>query len=191
MSDNMNIKQERFSSRIGDMPVVLKDKVSVDFKDGVVTVKGPKGTLTENIPAGIDLKIENGIVTFINKLESKKIKNFHGLARALVANMAQGVFEPFKKELVVEGIGYKFEKKGNDVIVSVGYSNPVVFKVPDDVEVNVSKDKVSLEVIGINKARVGQVASEIRIIRPPEPYKGKGIRYKGEHINRKVGKSGA
>ncbi len=191
MSDNNNVKQERFTSRIGDMPVILKENVSVDFKNGVVTVKGPKGTLTENIPAGIEVKIDNGVVTFINKLASKKIKNFHGLARALVANMVQGVFEPFKKELVVEGIGYKFEKKGSDISVTVGYSNPVVYNVPSDVEVNVAKDKVSLEVIGIDKARVGHIASEIRIIRPPEPYKGKGIRYKGEHINRKVGKSGA
>lgn len=185
-----NKKVERVNSRIGDLPIIISEKVNLSIDGSMVTVKGPKGELKQEIPTGIELKVEDGSVSVINAAGTKKTKAFHGMMRALLNNMVTGLTEGFTKELQIEGVGYRAAMKGKDLEVSVGFSNPVIYNIPSDVSIEVEQN-TKLKVSGIDKARVGQVAAELRSIRPPEPYKGKGIRYENERIIRKVGKSGA
>lgn len=187
---NENKKVERVNSRIGDLPIVYSDKVTVTVSGDQVAVKGPKGELEQKIPAGVELKIEDNTINVINATGTKKTKAAHGLMRALLNNMVIGVTEGFTKGLQIEGVGYRAAMKGSDLEVNVGYSNPVIYAVPSDVSIEVEQN-TKVKVHGIDKARVGQVAAELRSIRPPEPYKGKGIRYENERIIRKVGKSGS
>ena len=175
-------------SRIGKLPVKLPAGVTVEFKDGVVTVKGAKGTLTQKIDGAIDVKTENGEALVLTLNEESETPAKHGLYRALLANMVKGVTEGFTKSLEVKGVGWKAEKNGKGLTLSVGFSHKVpveavegiTFDVPSPTEITVS---------GIDKELVGQVAANIRAVRVPEPYHGYGIRYKGEYVEHKEGKT--
>ncbi|MEE8508137.1 MAG: 50S ribosomal protein L6 [Myxococcota bacterium] len=177
-------------SRIGRQPVALPDGVSVDRVDGNIRVKGPKGTLTERMPPGIQIRIAGGEVTFQRSDDRKESRSLHGLARALVANMVRGVVEPFTKRLEIQGVGYRADLDGNKLKLALGFSHPVIVSIPDGLKVTIDRN-VLLKIEGVSRARVGQFAADLRALRPPEPYKGKGVRYADERVRRKVGKAGA
>ena len=176
-------------SRIGKMPVAIPQGVTVDIKPGVVTVKGPKGTLTQTFDAvDITIKEENGhvVLTRINNEQENRAK--HGLYRALIHNMVTGVTEGYKKTLVIAGVGFKAAKQGNKVVLNVGYSHPVEIFENEDIKLN-CPSATEIEVSGIDKTKVGQYAANVRNIRRPEPYHGYGIHYSDEVIERKEGKT--
>lgn len=177
-------------SRIGKQPISVPAGVKLDLQGQNLTVTGAKGTLKREIIADIEVDIQDNIIQVNNRIESTKVNAFRGLTRSLINNMVIGVVEGFKKVLVIEGVGYKANVAGKILTLNVGYSNPVEFPMPDDVKATVEGNtKITLE--SIDKERLGLVASKIRQVRKPEPYKGKGIRYEDEHIVRKVGKAGA
>lgn len=176
-------------SRIGKLPITVPSGVTVTLEEGnVVKVKNNKGELTEKIPQEITVDIQDGIVEVKRSSDSKNDRAMHGLSRALIANMVLGLTEGFAKTLEVVGVGYRVQKSGNKLVVNVGYSHPVEVE-ENGVKLDVEGTNI-IKVSGISKQIVGQVAAEIRGIRPPEPYKGKGIRYKDEIVLRKVGKTG-
>ena len=177
-------------SRIGRMPIAVPAGVTVDIaENNKVTVKGPKGTLERVLPAEMTIKLENDEIVVTRPNDLKKMKSLHGLTRSLLNNMVIGVTEGYKKELEVNGVGYRAQKKGKVLTLSLGYSHPVEMEDPDGVEVEVEgQNKIIVK--GIDKEKVGQYAAEIREKRAPEPYKGKGIKYADEVIRRKVGKTG-
>jgi len=175
-------------SRIGKQAVVLPDGVKVETQDSRVQVTGPKGTLAEHLPASIALEQEDGGLRLQRADEKKETRAAHGLARALVSNMVTGVTEGFSRELEIQGVGYRAEAAGKTLKLSLGFSHPVDMAVPEGLKVSVQDNRVRIE--GIDKQQVGQFAAEIRRLRPPEPYKGKGIRYVNEQVRRKVGKAG-
>ena len=177
-------------SRIGKMPISMPKGVDVSIANEVVTVKGPKGQLQVNLLSGLTAEMNDGTLTINRANEEAETRSFHGLVRALLANAATGVSEGWSKSLEIVGIGYKAESKGKNVIFSLGYSHPIDFKVPDGIEIEVDGKANIVTVKGIDRQQVGQVAAEIRSLRKPDPYKGKGIRYAGEHIRIKAGKSG-
>jgi large subunit ribosomal protein L6 len=177
-------------SRIGKQPIGIPDGVTVEVAKGEVQAKGPKGTLRCVVPAGIDAKLEDGRVIFERPDDSKESRARHGLARALVNNMVVGVSTGFSKRLEIEGVGYRADVKGKVLNLLLGFSHPVAMDIPEGLKVAVEGNtKLSIE--GADKQMVGQFAADVRSLRPPEPYKGKGIRYDDEHIRRKVGKAGA
>ncbi len=176
-------------SRIGRKPVTVPKGVVVTAKDELLTVKGPKGELTQDYSSLISFEIKDTEVVVDRKDDSKPAKSFHGLYRNLLNNMVIGVSEGFKKTLEINGVGYRAEAKGKSVIFSLGYSTLIEYVIPEGVTIDLPKNTV-VEVSGIDKAVVGQAAAEIRSLRPPEPYKGKGIKYSDEYIQRKVGKTG-
>ncbi len=178
-------------SRIGKMPVPIPKDVNVHVGNGVVQVKGKKGELLVRLMPGISAKVENDTIQLERENESKQVRSFHGLNRALLANAVTGVSTGWKKELEIIGIGYRVEKQGKKVVFSLGYSHAIDFPEPEDITIDVEPKSNRITVGGIDRQRVGQVAAEIRALRPPEPYKGKGIRYVGEHVRRKAGKQGA
>ena len=177
-------------SRIGRMPIAVPAGVNVDIaENNKVTVKGPKGTLERVLPAEMTIKLENDEIVVTRPNDLKKMKSLHGLTRSLLNNMVIGVTEGYQKELEVNGVGYRAQKKGKVLTLSLGYSHPVEMEDPDGVEVEVEgQNKIIVK--GIDKEKVGQYAAEIREKRAPEPYKGKGIKYADEVIRRKVGKTG-
>ena len=176
-------------SRIGRAPIELKN-VTVDIADGnVVTVKGPKGTLTETFSDRMTIQVDNGHLVVTRPTDEKEDRALHGLTRALLHNMVVGVTEGYSKKLQMVGVGYKAEKKGTKLVLSLGYSHPVVFEDGNGVTFEVP-DLTTIIVKGIDKQIVGQVAAEVRSKRPPEPYLGKGVKDEGEHIRRKAGKTG-
>ena len=177
-------------SRIGKKPVALPQGVSVTLDGSQITVKGPKGSLTRVLPADMLVKLEDNTVVVSRPSDEQRHKALHGLTRTLVANMVDGVSTGFSKTLELQGVGYKAEPKPFGVNLVVGLSHQVPFKAPDGIKLIVETPTV-LKIEGINKELVGQVAAEIRNVRPPEPYKGKGIRYQGEQVRRKAGKTGA
>ncbi len=177
-------------SRIGKQPIPLPNGVSVEKADGAIRVKGPKGTLSDTIPDIIEMFVADGQVSFTRPDDKKRSKAFHGLARALVANMVKGVTEPFVRELEIQGVGYRAEVQGKKLILSLGFSHPVEMELPEGIKVSVDRN-VRVKIEGIDRQKVGQFAANVRSIRPPEPYKGKGVRYLNEHVRRKVGKAGA
>jgi large subunit ribosomal protein L6 len=177
-------------SRIGKQPIEVPKGVSVERIDGGVCVKGPHGSITERLPAVIDVAIEPGVVTFSRRDDRKPTRALHGLARALVANMVRGVTQPFVKELEIQGVGYRAEVSGKTLRIAIGYSHPVEVPIPEGIKASVDKN-VLVRLEGVSRQQVGQFAADLRGIRPPEPYKGKGIRYVGERVRRKVGKAGA
>ncbi|MEM7411726.1 MAG: 50S ribosomal protein L6 [Myxococcota bacterium] len=177
-------------SRVGNKPIPMPDGVSLEKTDGGIRIKGPKGTLTEKVPSAIDCDVEDGKVVFKRPDDSKESRAQHGLARALVANMIQGVVTPFAKELEIQGVGYRAETSGKKLVLNLGFSHPVEMPVPEGLSVSVDRN-VILKIEGIDRAKVGQFAADIRSLRPPEPYKGKGIRYIDERVRRKVGKAAA
>lgn len=176
-------------SRIGNKPIEIPSGVTVDIKDQTVTVKGPKGELTRELSPVIELKVEDNIITFARPNDEKENRSIHGTTRSLVHNMIEGVSAGFKKELELVGVGYRAQKQGNKLVLNVGLSHPVEFEPVDGVTVEVpSNTQVVVE--GFDKEKVGELAANIRAVRPPEPYKGKGIRYVGEFVRRKEGKTG-
>jgi large subunit ribosomal protein L6 len=176
-------------SRIGKAPVPIPDGVTVDRVGAEIRVKGPKGVLSERMPAVIEIAIESSQVVFTRADDLRTSRALHGLARALVANMVTGVTKPFVKELEIRGVGYRAECDAKKLTLNVGYSNPVTMAIPDGIKVSVDRN-VMLKIEGISRQMVGQFAANVRSVRPPEPYKGKGIRYIDERVRRKVGKAG-
>ena len=177
-------------SRIGKQPIPVPAGVKIDLKGQSLTVTGAKGTLKREIIQDIDVKIQDNEIQVNNRIENTKVNAFRGLTRSLINNMIVGVVDGFTKVLVIEGVGYKANVSGTNLTLNVGYSNPVDFELPKSVKASVEGNtKITLECI--DKELLGLVASRIRAVRKPEPYKGKGIRYEGEHIVRKVGKAGA
>ena len=176
-------------SRIGRLPVEIPAGVEITVaENNVVTVKGPKGTLTESLPVEMDIKVENNQVVVTRPNDLKKMKSLHGLTRTLIHNMVVGVSEGYEKVLEVNGVGYRAQKQGKKLVLSLGYSHPVEMEDPEGLETTVDGNKIVVK--GISKEKVGQYAAEIREKRAPEPYKGKGIKYADEVIRRKVGKTG-
>ena len=176
-------------SRIGRLPVNIPAGVTVDLAEGnAMTVKGPKGTLSRVLPAEMDIKIEGNQILVSRPNDLKKMKSLHGLTRTLINNMVIGVSEGYKKELEVNGVGYRAQKNGKTLVLNLGYSHPIEMTDPEGLESSVDGNKII--VAGIDKEKVGQYAAEIREKRAPEPYKGKGIKYVDEVIRRKVGKAG-
>ena len=176
-------------SRIGNKPITVPAGVEVKVEGQHVTVKGPKGTLERDINPEITIKLENGTITFERHSEERKHRSLHGLSRTLVSNMIEGVQNEFTRELQINGVGYRVQKKGNDLNLALGLSHPVIYKAPTGISFDVPNPNTII-VKGINKEQVGQVAAEIRKKRPPEVYGGKGIKYAEETIRRKVGKTG-
>ena len=177
-------------SRIGRLPVDIPAGVEVTIaENNVVTVKGPKGTLSESLPTEMDITMENNQVIVKRPNDLKRMKSLHGLTRSLISNMVTGVTKGYEKVLEINGVGYRAQKKGKTLILSLGYSHPVEMEDPDGIE-TVLDGQNKITVKGISKQKVGQFAAEIREKRRPEPYKGKGIKYSDEVIRRKVGKTG-
>ena len=176
-------------SRIGRKPVVIPAGVEVKIEGHDVTVKGPKGTLTQKVNNLVELELKDGSVVLTRPSDDREYRSAHGLYRTLINNMVVGVTEGFKKQLEIVGVGYRAQKNGNELVLNVGYSNPV--RIPDtDTVTTEVPNPTTIVVNGISKQEVGQFAAEIRKVRPPEPYKGKGIRYAGEYVIRKEGKTG-
>ena len=176
-------------SRIGNKPITVPAGVEVKVEGQHVTVKGPKGTLERDINPEITVKLEEGTLTCARSSEERLDKSLHGLTRTLVNNMIEGVQKEFTRELQINGVGYRVQKQGNDLNLSLGYSHPVIYKAPTGISFDVPNPNTII-VKGINKEQVGQIAAEIRTKRPPEVYRGKGIKYAEEVIRRKVGKTG-
>jgi large subunit ribosomal protein L6 len=177
-------------SRIGKKPVTLPKGVELTIKGSTITVKGPKGELSRTFHPDVSFALENGVLTVGRKSDAEQHKALHGLSRTLVANMVEGVANGFLKVLEVQGVGYKAEVKGKGVVLSLGFSHQVEYPAPAGIQFTVENNTV-LKIAGADKEKVGQVAAEIRSFRPPEPYKGKGVRYQGEAVRRKAGKTGA
>ena len=177
-------------SRIGKLPVPIPQGVSVTINKNSVVVKGPKGELSRDFPPEIELKQEDGRIVVNRHSDHRTHRAKHGLVRALLNNMVVGVSSGFKRELYIEGVGYRAGLKGKNLELSVGYSHPVVFEPPAGIRFEVDKSGREVAVVGIDKELVGEIAARIRRTRPPEPYKGKGIRYVGERVRRKAGKAG-
>lgn len=176
-------------SRIGKMPVDMPSGVDVKVDGTQVTVKGSKGELSREFTDRVSFSIEDGVVTVVREDDSRESRALHGLSRALLANMVEGVSEGFSKTLEIQGVGYRASLKGSDIELLVGFSHPVNVKAPKGITFEVP-EPTRIIVSGIDKEQVGQVAADIRKVRPPEPYKGKGIRYSGEYVRRKAGKAG-
>ena len=178
-------------SRVGLKPVTIPAGVEINFdENNVVTVKGPKGELKQQLSPLIKAEISDGVLTFSRDDDSRAKREQHGLARALVANMVKGVSEGFEKKLLIQGVGYREEKKGNTLVMNLGYSHPVEMEDPEGITTE-TPDQTTIIVKGIDNALVGNHAANIRAWRAPEPYKGKGIRYENEQVRRKEGKTGA
>ncbi|MFA9446179.1 50S ribosomal protein L6 [Egicoccus sp. AB-alg6-2] len=176
-------------SRIGKLPVPVPDGVDVSLSGLSVTVKGPRGELTRTMPEGVTLsRDDDGAVVVTRNGESRTERSRHGLVRTLIANMVEGVTTGYSKSLELVGVGYRAASKGSDVELQVGYSHPVTIEAPEGISIEVPAP-TRITVSGIDKVLVGQIAANIRKVRPPEPYKGKGIKYEGEHIRRKAGKA--
>ena len=176
-------------SRIGNKAVEIPDKVKVNVdQEGSVSVEGPKGKLEWKLPRQIRASVQDNQVSVVREAESRNVKALHGLSRSLVYNMVQGVSEGFTKQLEIEGVGFKAAVQGSMLNLSLGFSHPVTFSIPKDIKITVA-DNTKITVQGVDKKLVGQVAADIRGFYPPEPYKGKGVRYAGEQIRRKVGKT--
>jgi large subunit ribosomal protein L6 len=177
-------------SRIGRMPIPVPKGVTVDIQGSHVRVKGPKGALERTFSPDISISLEDSQIVVRRPSDNRQHKALHGLTRALLANMVTGVSEGFSRRLEIVGVGYRAESRGKDLVLSVGYSHQVVIKPPEGIEFEVEKGYRSLVVRGIDKELVGEIAARVRRVRPPEPYKGKGIRYEGEIVRRKAGKAG-
>ena len=175
-------------SRIGKQPVVLPAGLSARLADGVVTLKGPKGELALKLPETVALAVDGSTLTVTRKGEDKQSRADHGTIRALLQNMLVGLKDGYSRELEIQGVGFKASIAGNKLTMNVGYSHPVEYIVPDGIAVAVT-DGTQIKVSGIDKQLVGQVSARIRSFRPPEPYKGKGVRYKDERVRRKAGKT--
>jgi large subunit ribosomal protein L6 len=177
-------------SRIGKKPIVVPKGVTVKVLDRAVEVQGPKGKLVQAFPAGINFELADGHLLAKRATEDAELGKFHGLARSLVANAVSGVTNGFKRELDIVGVGYRAEVKGKQIIFALGYSHPVVYDIPTGIDVGIEK-QTHITVTGVDRQLVGQVAANIRRLRKPDPYKQKGVRYTGEVLKKKAGKTGA
>lgn len=176
-------------SKVGKLPVALPAGVTINVADGVIAVKGPKGELKQAYNDAIEIKVEGSEIVLTTKNNEKQTNAYHGLYRSLIANMVKGVTEGFTKTLIITGVGYRAEVKGKELVMNLGYSSDYIAVIPDGLTVVATPDG-KLSVSGIDKQLVGEFSSQIRKLRKPEPYKGKGIRYDNEVIRRKVGKTG-
>ena len=176
-------------SRIGKRPIPIPKNVTVTITDQHVAVKGPKGELSRILPAEVEIVQEEGTIQVNRRSESRVARQRHGLSRTLVANMVEGVSQGFQRKLEIQGVGYRAQVQGRNLMLSVGYSHPVQIEPPEGIQLAV-ENNTNVIVTGINKEIVGNIAARIRSVRPPEPYKGKGIRYAGEMVRRKAGKAG-
>ena len=176
-------------SRVGKKPISVPDKTKLSYNDRLLTVEGGKGRLSRMIHPAVELKIDGGIINVTNVVEDRTTRALQGLTRSLVANMITGVTQGFERTLEINGIGYRAELKGKQIIFNLGYSHPIAFDLPDGIEAAIDRNNV-IKVAGIDKEKVGHTAAAIRRLRPPEPYKGKGIKYAEEHIRKKAGKTG-
>jgi large subunit ribosomal protein L6 len=175
-------------SRIGNKPISIPSGVKVQIKDGTVEVQGPKGKMNVRVPAGISFEQKDS--TLMAKRETEEHRALHGLARALVGNAVTGVTQGFKKELDIVGVGYRAEVKGKNLVLALGFSHPIEFPIPEGIQIAVEK-QTHMTVSGADKNQVGQIAANLRALRPPDPYKQKGIRITGERLKKKAGKAGA
>jgi large subunit ribosomal protein L6 len=177
-------------SRIGKLPIPIPEKVEVNLKNNLLSCKGPKGELKRQFHPEMNIKLENGEIIVSRPSDNKSHRSLHGLTRSLVANMIEGVNNGFTRKLEIVGVGYKAEMNGKNLVLTIGYSHPIVVNFPDTVKASVP---VQTEIVieGSDKELVGMIAAKIRSFRKPEPYKGKGIRYSGEYVRRKAGKTGA
>lgn len=176
-------------SRIGKRLITVPDKVTVTINGQHVAVKGPKGSLERVLPSLVNVEQEGSTLRVLRVNETRTSRQLHGLSRTLVSNMVEGVSQGFQKRLQIQGVGYRAQAQGSKLTLNVGYSNPVEMTMPEGIQVAVERN-TEVTVSGIDKEVVGNVAAQIRAVRPPEPYKGKGIRYSGENIRRKAGKAG-
>ena len=177
-------------SRIGNRAIVIPSGVTVDIVDGEIQVKGPKATIRGRVPEGIAAKVENGTLSFARGSETKEARRLHGLARALANNMVIGATTGFTRRLEIEGVGYRADVRGKELHLLLGYSHPIVVPIPEGVTVT-ADGNTKLAITGADKQSVGQFAANVRSLRAPEPYKGKGVKYAEERIRRKVGKAGS
>ena len=176
-------------SRIGKMPVPVPSSVDFALDGNTVSVKGPKGELSREFHERVSISFEDGTATVARQDDERESRALHGLSRALLANMVTGVADGFRRELEIVGVGYRAALKGSDIELQLGFSHPVTVTAPEGITFEVP-EPTKVAVVGIDKELVGQVAANIRKLRPPEPYKGKGVRYVGEHVRRKAGKAG-
>jgi len=176
-------------SRVGKKPISVPDKIKLNYYDRLLTVEGGKGSLSRTIHPAVDLKINDGIIEIIAADEDRTTRALQGLTRSLVANMITGVTQGFERTLEINGIGYRAELKQKQIVFNLGFSHPIAFDLPDGITATVDRNNV-IKVFGIDKEKVGHTAAAIRRLRPPEPYKGKGIKYAEEHIRKKAGKTG-
>ena len=175
-------------SRIGKIPVGIPDGVKVSIKGNLITVVGPRGTLKQEYRPEVEIDIQGKECIINRRNESKRARSMHGLYRQLIANMVTGVSRGFNKVLLINGVGYRAEISGANLVLNLGYSNPIEYPIPEGIEIKV-EGNTRLMVSGYDKQKLGQVCAEVRSFRPPEPYKGKGIRYENEYVRRKIGKS--
>jgi large subunit ribosomal protein L6 len=177
-------------SRIGRMPIVLPKNVQVDITGNTVHVKGPKGEMQSSFPNNISISLEDGVIHVTRASDERTDRSLHGMTRALINNMVVGVSTGFEKVLEVNGVGYRAEIQGKNLVLNVGYSHPVIMEPPAGISFDADMKTRQIKVLGYDKQLVGQIAADIRKVRPPEPYKGKGIKYIEEKIRRKAGKAG-
>jgi len=177
-------------SRIGRLPITVPQGVTVDVQKNTVRVKGPKGELSRTFDPDMQIAMEDNNVVVHRPTDHRRHRALHGLTRSLLNNMVIGVSEGFVRRLEIQGVGYRAELQGTNLVLNVGYSHPVLIEPPDGISFEVEKGYRGISVLGIDKEMVGEIAARIRRVRPPEPYKGKGIRYAGEYVRRKAGKAG-
>ena len=177
-------------SRIGNRAIVIPSGVTVDVANGEIQVKGPKVTIRGRVPEGIQASVEDGAIRFVRGSDSKEARRLHGLARALTNNMVIGATTGFTRRLEIEGVGYRADVRGKELHLLLGYSHPIVVPIPEGLTVTVDGN-TKVAIVGTDKEMVGQFAANVRMLRPPEPYKGKGVKYSDEKIRRKVGKAGS
>ena len=175
-------------SRIGKIPIIIPKEVKAEFKQGEISVEGPKGKLTRKIPSNLSVEIKDGKLIVSRCGENKTDKALHGLTRVLIVNMIKGATDGYSKQLEIVGVGFRAEVKGENLTMQLGFSHPVNFPIPEGIKIQTPK-QTQIIVSGIDKEKVGEIASRIRRIFPPEPYKGKGIRYSGEFVRKKIGKA--
>jgi len=184
-----NNKEQKVMSRIGKRPITVPPKVEVAIDGSQVVVKGPKGELSRHLPANVIVSQEGTILTVARRDETRTSRQLHGLSRTLVANMVEGVSQGFQRRLEIQGVGYRAQLQGRNLVLNMGYSHQVIIEPPEGIQFTVETNTVVI-VGGFDKELVGNTAAKIRDVRPPEPYKGKGIRYSGENVRRKAGKTG-
>ena len=177
-------------SRIGRTPILIPQGVTVDVQKNSVRVKGPKGEISRSFDPAMQIGLEDNTIVVQRPTDHRRHRSLHGLTRALLNNMVVGVSEGFVRRLEIQGVGYRAEMQGKNLVLNVGYSHPVVIEPPDGISFEIEKGYRGISVLGVDKEMVGEIAARIRRVRPPEPYKGKGIRYQGEYVRRKAGKAG-